>query len=243
VKESEKVRFQELWEKYFKEAELPLAAYYTDDESVPENNSKNRCLIANLNNVRKGKPLRFSVNSIGCPGGRRYTGFSNTLSKDFEYFLSCGIPGRLDGERYKKSPELVQELLKEFPKFTAPKKYIVFKRWDQLNDVDEPEIVIFYATSDTLSGLFTLANFDRLDDGVIAPFGSGCSSIIMHPFLEGEKDAPRCVFGMFDPSARPYVGSNILSFAAPMNRFRQMVDNMEESFLVTSTWKTIKNRL
>jgi len=27
----------------------------------------------------------------------------------FEYFLSCGIPGKLEGERYKKSPELVKE--------------------------------------------------------------------------------------------------------------------------------------
>ncbi len=243
MKELEKKRFQKLWETYFKEAELPLAAYYTDEETVSESNSTNNCLIANLNKARKGKPLRFSVDSIGCPGGRRYTGFSDTLSKDFEYFLSCGIPGRLEGERYKKTPELVRELLKDFPGFTAPKKYIVFKRWDQLDEGDDPNIVIFFATPDVLSGLFTLANFDRVDDGVIAPFGSGCSSIVMHPFLEGEKEAPRCVFGIFDPSARPYVGSNILSFAVPMNRFRQMVDNMEESFLVTSTWKTIRNRL
>jgi hypothetical protein len=65
----------------------------------------------------------------------------------------------------------------------------------------------------------------------------------MHPILEGEKDKPRCVFGMFDPSARPHVDSNCLSFAVPMNRFIQMVENMPESFLITSTWETIKKRL
>lgn len=27
---------------------------------------------------------------------------------NFEYFLSCGIPGKLEGERYKKTPELVR---------------------------------------------------------------------------------------------------------------------------------------
>ena len=243
MKAEERTRFQGLWETYFKKAELPIVAYYIDENTVQENESKNPCLIANLNRVRNGQPLRFGVDSIGCRGGRRYTGFSNEMGNVFEYFLSCGIPGKLEGERYKKSPELVQEMLKEAQTLTAPKQYIVFKRWDQLEEEDEPEIVIFFLTPDVLSGLFTLANYDRLDDGVVAPFGSGCSSIIMHPYLEGEKSEPRCVLGMFDPSARPYVGSNILTFATPMKRFSQMVDNMDESFLVTSTWKTIRNRL
>ncbi len=39
---------------------------------------------------------------------------------DFEYFLSCGIPGKLEGERYKKSPEMVKEYLKHTPATKAP---------------------------------------------------------------------------------------------------------------------------
>ena len=240
-----KERFLKYWKEYFNNTELPLAAYYTDKNTVTENNpsTTSRCLIADLNKVRNGTPLRFSSTSIGCPGGQRYSGFSETISEGFEYFLSYGIPGKLEGERYKKSPELVRKLLRESPRFIAPKKYLVFKRWDQLDESDEPEVVIFFAEPDVISGLYTLANFDVIREGVVAPFGSGCSSIIMHPYLEGEKDRPRCVFGMFDPSARPYVGSNCLSFAVPMNRFIQMVENMPESFLITSTWKTIKKRL
>jgi hypothetical protein len=134
-------------------------------------------------------------------------------------------------------------MLKEAPRFTAPKKYLVFKRWDKLTEDESPEIIIFFAIPDVISGLFTLANFDRIEDGVITPFGSGCSSIIMHPYLEGEKPQPRCVFGMFDPSARPYVAPNILTFAVSMNRFSQMVENIPESFLITSTWKNIQKRM
>ena len=237
-------KFKDYWKEYFNNVELPIAAYYTDEDNVPENKIKSgRCLIADLNKVRNGTPLRFSVKSIGCPGGRRYTGFSHDMSDDFEYFLSFGISGRIEGERYKKSPELVRRLLRESPKFNAPKQYLVFKRLDQLTEFETPDIVIFFANPDVLSGLFTLANFDYSDNGVVAPFGSGCSSIIMHPYLEGLKDHPQCVVGMFDPSARPYIAPDKLSFAIPMKRFIQMIENTTESFLITSTWMKIKMRI
>ncbi len=43
----------------------------------------------------------------------------------FEYFLSCGIPGKLEGERYKKTPALVKDL-KHQPPFCRANQYIVF---------------------------------------------------------------------------------------------------------------------
>lgn len=117
----------------------------------------------------------------------------------------------------------------------------MFKRWNKLEERDNPAAVIFFATADVLSGLFTLANFDRADSyGVISPMGSGCSSIIAHPLTESKSDHPRCVLGMFDVSARPCVPADTLSFTIPMGRFVQMVQNMEESFLLTRTWDTVK---
>jgi len=240
-----KEMFVRLWKEYFDDAELPIVFYYTDEEKVDENDltTSGQCLIANLVKVRKGIPLRFGIDSIGCPGGRRYAGFSETISKDFEYFLSCGIPGIVEGERYKKSPELVRKVMKRFPKFKAPNEFIVFKRWDQLDESDEPEVVIFFAEPDVLAGLFTLANFDEIEEGVIAPFGSGCSSIVMHPYLEIDNKKPRCVTGMFDISARPYVNSDIITFAVPMAKFTRMVENIQESFLITPTWEKIRKRI
>lgn len=240
-----KERFQSLWSRYFGETELPIILYYTDKETVEENDPEksSRCLIATLNRVRKGASIRFNTNTIRCPGGKRATGWNPDLGDGFEYFLSSGIPDVREGERYMKSPELVKKWLKDSPRYIASSSQIVFKRWDHLDEDDDPEVVIFYANPDVISGLFTLSNYDLDYEGVIAPFGSGCASIIMNPVLEGGKEHPRCVFGMFDPSARPYVGKNTLTFTVPMKRFTEMVENMEESFLITPTWDTIKKRL
>ena len=144
----------------------------------------------------------------------------------------------MKGERYKKSPDLVKESLKYVPSFKAPKEFIVFKRWDKLEESDSPEVVIFFARPDVLSGLFTLANFDEAEpNSVISPFGSGCASIVLYPYLERESNHPKAVIGMFDPSARPHVPRNMLTFSLPMSRFTRMIDNMEESFLTTDTWR------
>jgi hypothetical protein len=48
---------------------------------------------------------------------------------------------------------------------------------------------------------------------------------------------------MFDVSARPFVPSDTLTFAAPMRKFVGMVANMEESFLITHSWEKVRQRL
>ena len=124
----------------------------------------------------------------------------------------------------------------EAPLFKAPAKYIVFKRWDKLTIADNPEVVAFIATPDVLSGLFTLSRFDNINrDAVAAPFGAGCSSIVQYPYLEKDSENPRAIIGLFDPSARPYVPKDSLSFAVPFHKFVRMVDNVAESFLITET--------
>ncbi len=105
-------------------------------------------------------------------------------------------------------------------------------------------MVIFFAQPDVLSGLFTLVNFDESQpEGVFIPMGSGCSSIVSYPYQEKDSPHPRAVIGMFDPSARPYVPKDVLSFSVPMKRFVTMIENMEESFLITDTWKKLQKRI
>jgi hypothetical protein len=240
-------KFQRLWAEYFPKAELPIAFYYTDDaaglERAPEPH-EHHCVIADLGAVRKGESLCFGVTSLGCQGAKRYFGFSQVLMPGFEHFLSCGIPGKLEGERYKKSPEIVLELMKNAPVFIAPKEFIVFKRWDRLEDADSPEAVIFFARPDVLSGLFTLSGFDEADPyAVMAPFSAGCGSIVQYPCLEQAKERPRAVLGMFDVSSRPWVQKDVLTFAVPMKKFTRMIENMKESFLTTHSWERVRTRL
>jgi len=240
-------RFIAAWRRYFGEAELPIAFYYTDrqDAAPPADvPTGHHCVIGALAEVRHGRPLRFDLDSVGCWGGKRYFGFSQAISPTFDYFLSCGIPGQVEGERYKKSPELVRAFVAQSPSFTAPARYIVFKRWDQLEERDEPAVVIFFARPDVLSGLFTLTNFAEVDrNAVFTPFSAGCGSIVQHPYLECAKEHPRAVLGMFDVSARPYVPKDALSFAVPMPKFQRMIDDIPESFLITPSWEQVRQRL
>lgn len=239
-----KDQFIKSWKQYFPGAELPLAVWYTDLPEWTEQifpGKDEHCMISQLRKAREGNAICFGKGSIACGGGNRYCGFSQKLRPGFEYFLSYGNE-RLEGERYKKSPELVQKWLANSPPFEAPARFLAIKRWDLLNPDDEPFAVIFLATPDVLSGLFTLANYDEEGPfGVVAPMGAGCMTIIQYPYFENQKENPSAVLGMFDVSARPSVGTNELSFAVPMKRFIRMVNSMDESFLITASWQKIQN--
>lgn len=239
--------FLERWAKYFPGVELPLVFFYTDDasrgETVPPAQG-HRCVVSVLGIARKGTPLCLDAESILCGGGKRYFGFAPEPVKNIEYFLSAGIPGKMEGERYKKSPEIVREAFSRIEPMIAPARYIVFKRWDTLEERDEPIAAIFFAKPDVLSGLFTLSGYEETDpNAVIAPFGAGCATIVHYPYIENASAHPRSVIGMFDVSARPCVPQETLSFSVPMNKFTRMVNDMDESFLITRSWTAVKSRL
>lgn len=239
-------KFIEGWKKYFGKAELPITFYYTLSDTAAEWADKPKgwsCIICELARVRKGRSVMYNAERIKCGGGKRYLGYTDTMRPGFEYFLSCGNES-MEGERYLRSPELVREFMKYQKKLDIKGMNLVFKRWDKLEETDEPDVVIFFATPDVLAGLFTLANFDQSEpNGTYTPFGSGCSTIIHYPYLETVTERHRAVIGMFDPSARKCLSDNEISFAVPMVRFEKMINYMEESFLITDTWSTVRKRL
>jgi len=239
--------FIDQWNRYFPGADLPIAFFYTDepgDMEVAPPSETHRCMICDLAKVRHGTPLAFNTSGAVCSGAKRYLGFSQQLMPNFSYFLSCGIEGKLEGERYKKSPAIVEDLMTKAPHFEAPARYIVFKRWDMLVAADEPVVVVFFAPPDVLSGLFTLSGFETSEvQAVIAPFAAGCGSIVQYPYLELDSEHPRAVLGMFDVSARPCVPEQSLTFAIPMPKFERMVADMDQSFLITESWHKVQKRL
>ena len=79
--------------------------------------------------------------------------------------------------------------------------------------------------------------------GVSAPFGSGCSSIVKFPLLEARSQHPKCILGLFDVSARPFVPGHTLTFTVPWQRFSEMMGNMQESFLITPSWEEVSKRI
>jgi len=241
-----KEQFLLLWKKYFGSAELPITFNYTSGDGGAEKAEKpagRSCLICELVRVRNGRSVYYNIDSIACGGARRYLGYTDKMRPGFEYFLSCGND-KLEGERYIRTPAMVKEYMKNQRTLPVDGKNIVFKRWDKLTEDDNPAVVIFFARPDVLSGLYTLANFDQTDPNMtITPFGAGCGTIVHYPYLESLSDNPRAIIGMFDPSARPCVPEDVLTFAVPMKRFVKMISYMEESFLITETWTTVRTRI
>ncbi len=227
------------WEKYFGRAPLPIVFFFEEEASgeVPEKPQGHQCIICPLNKVRKGKVLSFSADVLGCGGAGMYCGFQ-AVRPGLAEFLSTGC------ERYIDTPEHAEHMIAQVPHFKAPKKYITFKRIDQLLENEEAEAVVFFAHGDLLSGLFTWVNYNANDvNAVISPFGSGCSLIITYPLRENQSDNPRAVLGMFDVSARLCVKPSELSFAIPLKRFEGLVQVMDECFFITDDWKKVQKRI
>lgn len=227
--------------KSFKEAfgegtQLPLMFGYSD-MPVAKTAKIGGCFFKGLQVAREGTPVSLSAEVIGCGGGKLYTGFSD-MPERVPNFVSLT-------EKYKRTPEMVADYVKglEMPRATKP--YLNFVRIDQAESFEGFEGVMFYATPDVLSGLCGWAFYDTNEpDAVVARFGSGCSAVVSMTVVENARGGHRCYLGLFDPSVRPWVSPNELSFTIPMSRFKVMLDTMHDCFLFGShAWERVKTRL
>ena len=139
---------------------------------------------------------------------------------------------------------MVLEGIKKIDVQRATKQYIHFARIDRLTSFEDVEGLLFLATPDILSGLVTWAFFDNNSpEAISTPFGSGCSATITQAVNENRRGGHRAFLGFFDPSTRPYVESNVLSFTIPMSRFKEMCETMRMCSLDTHAWGKIKARI
>ena len=241
---------EEAW-KQFRETlglkESPLGIYYTNDkpEGVTPKTGIHLCMMGFLKKARKkGKTVYFDKSHFGCPGGAYYMGLLESPRPNLEYFLSCGITGQMEGERYVKTPELARQFIEKRKPRPAPAKYCVFKPIEQFQGEERPEVTVFFVPPDILSGLFTLTNYAlESTDAVFTPFGSGCSTILTYPLKEAEKEQPHAILGMFDVSARPMVEKDVLTLAMPYSVFLKLLKNVSDSFLQTESWKKVLQRI
>ena len=106
------------------------------------------------------------------------------------------------------------------------------------------EAVVFFATPDVLLGLCTWAFYDNdADNAVVTKFASGCAAIVSFATTENRKSGRSCFLGMFDPSARPLVPKNELTFAVPMSRFKEMLRTMPDSALYQKAFSAVRRRI
>jgi uncharacterized protein (DUF169 family) len=103
-------------------------------------------MIGLLKKARQdGEAVYFDKEHFGCPGGGYYMGFFESPRPKLEYFLSCGIPGEMEGERYVKTPELAKIFIASRIPKRAPAKYCVFKPIHQFRGKEQPDVVVFFA--------------------------------------------------------------------------------------------------
>lgn len=223
-------------EAFGKHAELPIVFWYSDQMETPTE-KVNGCLFKCMKRVRDGETISLNAETITCGGGKFYTGFSEMPER---------VPGFVSlKEKYKKTPEMVLDYIKETKVPQANKAYLHFARIDRISSFNEVEGILFLATPDILSGLATWAFFDNnAADAVSTPFGSGCCSVVTQAIVENQRQGKRTFLGFFDPSVRPYFEPDILSFTIPMSRFKEMYHTMRESCLFdTHAWGKIKERI
>ena len=238
-----KKHFLEKWEKHFPGSELPIACYYSNEinnvkfPNAPKSNPRGyTCIFSQIAPVRKGRSRAFNMENLGCFGAFIPLGFDTRVTEEVKNYF-CKV------ERVKKTYDHVDSMYEHHPPKQAPAKYLVFKRWDTLEEQDDPQVVFFFGNPDVIAGLHTLANFDTMTPyGVIVPFGSGCDSIVSYPMRELESEQPKAVLGALDPSVRICVKPHTLTFSVPWPKFLSMLENMDESFLTADCWSNVKSR-
>jgi hypothetical protein len=138
------------------------------------NEGASSCVMFLFASALGGKTVVFDRKSFGCPGGGVGLGFGNIYQSHFPGGMSgfCGFlsqgnesdpkgkaigegmraggaPERfvsefLHGERYKKSPELVEDFVAALPITEIPGQYVVMKPLSEVDpDKEEPVSVTF----------------------------------------------------------------------------------------------------
>lgn len=199
----------------------PVAVYKTHQPpegslTMPE--GSHGCVIALLAAAAKGKTAAFQETTVGCPGGKAGLGFAPLKPGFMSEFLSTGNDAR-PGMRYKETPALADDYIHSLP-HTPPPEWLVFQPLDQVAETVNPLAVVFLVNADQLSGLITLANYDRpTQDNVKVLFGAGCVQSILYSLCQEEAGGDTCYLGLTDPSARLHIPPRTALLFPPLSSF------------------------
>jgi uncharacterized protein (DUF169 family) len=231
------------------------------------------CAMFMLGAATRGATAVFDRKTFGCPGAGVGLGFGNEYKNfaggenGFFYFLSVGNAswekGRalckelepflnsemydnfVHGERYVRTPQLVENFVENLPIMDIPHEYVVFKPLKEVDLAKEiPEVIVFLGDMDQISALSVLANYGRPgNENVIFPFAAGCQNMGIYAFREAQSEHPRAVLGLNDISARValkrMLKTDVMTFATPFGLYEEMEKNVEGSFLERGTWKQL----
>lgn len=225
----------------------PIGFYFTDKKpegSVTFKNSGNGCIIPRVLASAKGKTYCFDKNNLpSCASF--FLGYRDSLFFGAEYFLSHAPLAGGMCERFVKTPGLARKYIKSKKYEEKSKGFATFKPLEQFTDSEEPELVIFFANPDQLSGLVYLLYFGAPldDDRVVAGFASGCGSVVTLPLQHARKGMKKAVWGLHDVSARAYLPADLMTLTMPYELLVEIWKDIKKSFVITGTWDKIARRI
>lgn len=121
--------------------ELPVVFWYSDLPAVTAE-KMNGCFFKGFGKLRKGEAIVLSGETLGCMGGKFYTGFSE-MNERIPNFVSLK-------EKYKKTPEMVTEFIKELNVPLAEKKYLNISPIDKTDSFENILGVVFFETRNVI---------------------------------------------------------------------------------------------
>ncbi|MFH0728592.1 MAG: DUF169 domain-containing protein [Pseudomonadota bacterium] len=249
-------------------AEEPIGIFYTDNKPADgyspnptdlptrEKEIKNQidwqtvfsqfsCVMGNIWRARKNKKAAyFSAGQSGCPGCAFWLGFMKPQTETIIHYVSTGIPGRMEGERYCDSPDELRRIQTYIDPEPASGKFCVAQPLSLFTDNESPQVVAFFVRPETMCGLHQLSTFVTNDPEVVtSPWGAACTNLITWPFKYLAKGETKAVLGGWDPSARKFFNTDELTFTVPYDMFRQMLERFKDSFLMTKTWTIVQKKI
>jgi len=225
----------------------PVGMFFSNNK--PENaigfkSKGNGCIIPLIFSSAKGRTVAFDKDTTGWDCSAFFLGYKDWIYNGIECFLSNGsIIGR-EGERFIKTKHQAKEFVKSFKPKILNNSVTVFKSLENFNFNETPEIVIFFANPDQLSGLVNLLHYNspEKDDLVITRFMSGCGSIVTLPMKYKTEGRTKAVWGMHDISARLRIPGELMTLSMPYDLLVDIYKDIQNSFIITDNWKKIKDR-
>lgn len=227
--------------------EEPLGITYVEkapEQSVtPSQGAGHACIINYLRMARTKKIcVHFSAEVRTCMGGWVYLGYQLPAPERIVHFVTTGWEGG-EGERYLPSPDSMRRLLNDIDIQPAPAPFCAVKPIS-LSGEEQPLLVSFHCRAETLTGLAMLAGFALDDHNAVAmPFGSGCANIFAWPLHYRRRGLRKAVIGGADPSCRPFMGVDELSFTVTSDVLLAMQEAFPRSFLTGKTWTGVRKKI
>ena len=235
------------FKKYFELEYSPIGFHYS--ETKPEDaiglKKKGRgCIIPLILASGKGKTVVFDKNSTGWDCSAFHLGYKDWIFPGIEYFLSHKMLFGSNCERFVKTPKLAKNYVKSIRFKKKSEGYSIFKALEKFTESEKPELVIFLANPDQLSGLVYLLQFDNpeSDDRIVTKFASACGSIITLPLQYARKGEKKAFWGLHDISARTRFSKELMSITMPYELLEDIYKNINDSFLITERWQKIAKR-